>query len=134
MHSGTGRIGWIKMRPMSLWESQDSNGEVSLAELFTSPTQIGAINKMDIEKVAFLTCRGGWPLAVVRKIKPVGDDVQPRLFRVKLHGVEDTMVGLKTITPLTFPYLVGRTEVQSCQVKLNHPYRAIFVSVGSSSL
>ena len=64
MHSGTGRIGWIKMRPMSLWESQDSTGEVSLAELFTSPTQIGAINKMDIEKVAFLTCRGGWPLAV----------------------------------------------------------------------
>ena len=64
VHSGTGRIGWIKMRPMSLWESQDSTGEVSLAELFTSPTQIGAINKMDIEKVAFLTCRGGWPLAV----------------------------------------------------------------------
>ena len=64
MHSGTGRIGWIKMRPMSLWESLDSTGEVSLAELFTSPTQIGAINKMDIEKVAFLTCRGGWPLAV----------------------------------------------------------------------
>ena len=64
VHSGTGRIGWIKMRPMSLWESLDSTGEVSLAELFTSPAQIGAINKMDIEQVAFLTCRGGWPLAV----------------------------------------------------------------------
>ena len=64
VHSGTGRIGWIKMRPMSLWESQESTGEVSLAGLFTTPAQIGAINKMDIEQVAFLTCRGGWPLAV----------------------------------------------------------------------
>jgi len=64
IHSGTGRIGWLKMRPMSLWESQESCGEVSLAELFTTPEQIGAINPMDIEHLAFLTCRGGWPLAV----------------------------------------------------------------------
>ena len=64
VHTGTGRIGWIKMRPMSLWESQESTGEVSLAELFKTPKQIGAINKMDIDQVAFLTCRGGWPLAV----------------------------------------------------------------------
>ena len=64
IHSGTGRIGWLRMRPMSLWESQESSGEVSLAKLFTAPEQIGAINQMDIEQVAFLTCRGGWPLAV----------------------------------------------------------------------
>ena len=64
IHSGTGRIGWLKMRPMSLWESQESTGEVSLAELFKAPAQIGGINEMDIEKIAFLTCRGGWPLAV----------------------------------------------------------------------
>lgn len=64
IHSGTGRIGWLKMRPMSLWESQESTGEVSLAELFNAPAQIGGINEMDIEKIAFLTCRGGWPLAV----------------------------------------------------------------------
>jgi len=64
IHSGTGRIGWIKMRPMSLWESHESTGEVSLAELFTAPNQVAGINRMDIEQVAFLTCRGGWPLAV----------------------------------------------------------------------
>ena len=64
IHSGTGRIGWIKMRPMSLWESHESTGEVSLAELFTAPNQVSGINKMDVEQVAFLTCRGGWPLAV----------------------------------------------------------------------
>ena len=64
MHSGTGRIGWLRMRPMSLWESQESTGEVSLAELFTAPDQVAGVNKMDIEQVAFLACRGGWPLAV----------------------------------------------------------------------
>lgn len=64
VHSGTGRVGWLKMRPMSLWESQESTGEVSLADLFESPDQIGGINRTDIEQLAFLVCRGGWPLAV----------------------------------------------------------------------
>ena len=64
IHSGTGRIGRLRMRPMSLWESQESSGEISLAELFSSPEQIGAVNPMDIEQLAFLTCRGGWPLAL----------------------------------------------------------------------
>ena len=52
-HSGTGRVGWSKMRRMSLWESHESTGEVSLAELFTAPDQVGGINKMDVEQVAF---------------------------------------------------------------------------------
>ena len=64
VHSGTGRIGWIRMRPMSLWESEESTGEVSMAELFAAPEQIGGINQMDIEKLAYVTCRGGWPLAL----------------------------------------------------------------------
>ncbi|MGM9790884.1 MAG: ATP-binding protein [Candidatus Cryptobacteroides sp.] len=64
VHSGTGRIGWLKMRPMSLWESQESTGEVSLGELFASPDQVSGINRIDIEQLAFLVCRGGWPLAV----------------------------------------------------------------------
>lgn len=64
IHSGTGRIGWLKMRPMSLWESGDSTGEVSLSELFTTPDVISGISSIDLEKIAFLSCRGGWPLAV----------------------------------------------------------------------
>ena len=40
VHSGTGRIGWLKMRPMSLWESGDSTGDVSLGDLFTTPENI----------------------------------------------------------------------------------------------
>lgn len=64
IHSGTGRIGWLRMRPMTLWESGDSTGEVSLSELFTSPDTISGISSTDLEKIAFLSCRGGWPLAV----------------------------------------------------------------------
>lgn len=64
VHSGTGRIGWLKMRPMSLWESQESTGEISLGELFAAPDQVGGISKIEMEQLAFLTCRGGWPLAV----------------------------------------------------------------------
>ena len=64
IHSGTGRIGWIRMRPMTLWESEESTGEVSLEELFCAPEQVGGISKMDIDGLAFVTCRGGWPLAL----------------------------------------------------------------------
>lgn len=63
-HSGTGRFAWIKMRPMSLFESGDSSGEISLGELFRQPEKILAENKLDINKLAFLICRGGWPGAV----------------------------------------------------------------------
>lgn len=60
-HSGTGRFAWIKMRPMSLYESGESTGEVSLKELFNQPNQLTATNKLSIDDIAFLICRGGWP-------------------------------------------------------------------------
>ena len=64
IHSGTGRIGWLKMRTMSLWESGESSGDVSLENLFSSPVTISGISTSDLEKIAFITCRGGWPLAL----------------------------------------------------------------------
>ena len=67
VHTGTGRFGWLRMRPMSLWESEDSTGEVSLEELFTTPAIIKGTSDINLEKIAFLTCRGGWPLAVNMK-------------------------------------------------------------------
>ncbi len=63
-HSGTGRFTWLTMRPMSLFESAESTGEVSLAELFKSPAKIGGKNPLTIEKLAFAICRGGWPHAI----------------------------------------------------------------------
>ena len=64
-HTGTGRFAWIKMRPMTLFESGESTGEISLKALFDQPEQILAENKIDdIDKIAFLICRGGWPGAI----------------------------------------------------------------------
>ena len=69
-HSGTGRFTWLMMRPMSLFESGDSTGEVSLNQLFGNPSVIDGMNNLSIEKLAFLICRGGWPHAVGMKEKP----------------------------------------------------------------
>ena len=69
-HSGTGRFTWLMMKPMSLFESGDSTGEVSLNQLFGNPSVIDGMNNLSIEKLAFLICRGGWPHAVGMKEKP----------------------------------------------------------------
>ena len=66
-HSGTARYGWLTMRPMSLWESGESNGSVSLAELFKLQGQIGSTNDLTLEQIAFLVCRGGWPKSISKK-------------------------------------------------------------------
>lgn len=63
-HTGTGRISRMKMRPMSLFESGDSVGTVSLRGLFQSPERIAAKNPLTLKDVAFLICRGGWPKAL----------------------------------------------------------------------
>ena len=60
LHTGTGRFSRLRMRPMSLYESEDSSGEVSLEALFRQE-QIGGINRLDFARLAFLLCRGGWP-------------------------------------------------------------------------
>lgn len=67
-HTGTGRIVRLKMRPMSLWESGESTGTVSLGELFASADLISAEGRpLTMEELAFIICRGGWPKAVERK-------------------------------------------------------------------
>ncbi len=63
-HSGTGRFAWLTMRPMSLFESGESKGAVSLSELFSTPEKIFAQNNLKLSDIAFLICRGGWPMSV----------------------------------------------------------------------
>lgn len=64
-HSGTGRFTWLNMRPMSLYESGESTGEVSLKSLFDGNLNIDGENSLDdIDKLAYLVCRGGWPQAI----------------------------------------------------------------------
>ena len=63
-HTGTGRISRIMMRPMSLFESLESNGTVSLRQLFDGNNDIAAHSELSIEQIAFALCRGGWPASV----------------------------------------------------------------------
>ena len=60
-HSGTGRFSWLTMRNMSLYESKESSGEVSIKELFEGKKDISGTNELDIKRLAYLVCRGGWP-------------------------------------------------------------------------
>jgi predicted AAA+ superfamily ATPase len=73
MHTGTGRITRLLMRPMSLYESNNATGEVSLKDLFKGKS-ISAIDETGLEEIAFLICRGGWP-------KAIGLDEKPALFQ-----------------------------------------------------
>lgn len=64
-HTGTGRISRIRMRPMSLYESGESNGQISLRSLFDGiQDDEGAGSELTIEQIAFVLCRGGWPASI----------------------------------------------------------------------
>lgn len=65
-HSGAGRIATVKMRPMTLFESGDSDGSVSLKDLFDGASKISGTAKIDINKIAYLCSRGGWPESVTK--------------------------------------------------------------------
>jgi predicted AAA+ superfamily ATPase len=73
-HTGTGRISRLEMCPMTLWESAESSGTISLSEMFKNPDNAidGATSKLSIEELLFAACRGGWPSALNAK----GDDAK----------------------------------------------------------
>jgi len=63
-HTGTGRVGWVKMRPMSLYESGESNGSISLGRLFEGEFKPAEGNELNLSDICYLICRGGWPKAI----------------------------------------------------------------------
>lgn len=67
-HTGTGRFAIIDMLPMSLFESGDSSGEVSLGELFQAPEIIRGANQLSLQDIAYLICRGGWPYSIATEL------------------------------------------------------------------
>lgn len=89
-HSGAGRITPIKMRPMSLWESGDSNGKVSLLDLFNGGKEFVTDynDNFNINDVAFLICRGGWPISVLAE-KNIAIDVTKNYYN-GLFSFEDS--------------------------------------------
>jgi len=85
-HTGTGRFAWLTMRTMSLFESGDSTGEVSVKELFDNPgTDVFGTNSQNIDSVAWLICRGGWPQATTVK-KEVALDMAYRYYEAVVNN------------------------------------------------
>jgi len=68
-HTGTGRISTYMMYPMSLFESGESTGEISLKNIFNNKFKENAIPKVELNEVIFAACRGGWPASILKKTK-----------------------------------------------------------------
>lgn len=92
-HSGTGRMSWLKLRTMSLWESGDSSGDVSFGALFKNADSVDGASKIDIDQLAFLTCRGGWPKATLKKSKKAAllqaKEYYEAVYRYDISRVDD---------------------------------------------
>ncbi len=73
MHTGTGRIVKVVMRTMSLFESGDSTGEVSLLDLFNGNSDISGESRLDYESMAEVLVRGGWPESIGKTEKEAKD-------------------------------------------------------------
>lgn len=92
-HSGNGRYGWINMRPMSLWESGESSGTISLSRLFNAENIEPSDNPLNLEELAFLLCRGGWPQATFLNGDIALDqarDYFEALYKIDIHRVDST--------------------------------------------
>ena len=85
-HSGTGRFALLTMRTMSLYESGESTGEVSLNDLFIKPdVDIFGTNNLNIDSIAWLICRGGWPRATTIN-KDVALDMAYRYYEAVVNN------------------------------------------------
>ena len=84
-HSGTGRIARIKMQPMSLYESQESSGDVSLKQLFDDKEYLlgGEVSSMTVNDIIYSACRGGWPAS----LRSDDRTAQLSIAQVYLEGV-----------------------------------------------
>lgn len=94
MHTGTGRFAWITMRPMSLWESEESTGDVSLQALFDGDLAIQGENRHRLEDIAFMLCRGGWPSALGRSTRAalrVASDYYDAVIKTDFVRVDNTL-------------------------------------------
>ena len=85
-HTGTGRISRLKLRTMSLYESGESTGNVSLSSLFEDAEKVEGTSHIDLDELAFLVCRGGWPKATLKK--------NPKAALMQAKQYYKTVVGL----------------------------------------
>lgn len=85
-HTGTGRFSWLKMRPMSLFESEESDGTVSFTELFNGNTDFAVkAPNHELGDIAFMMCRGGWPGALRKKSAHAAQLVATEYYQAVTH-------------------------------------------------
>ncbi|MCF0187466.1 MAG: ATP-binding protein [Bacteroidaceae bacterium] len=95
-HTGTGRFAWLRMRPMSLWESGDSVGKVSFTSLFNGETNIGVQSQNhSINDIAYLLCRGGWPGSIRKKTKEAALIVANEYYKATINTDISKVDGVK---------------------------------------
>ena len=91
-HSGTGRFAWLVMRPMTLYESGESNGTVSIKDdLFTNNSNLAAINSLGLDDIARFMCRGGWPRATMiasEKALKIADEYISAVANIDISRVD----------------------------------------------
>ena len=117
-HTGTGRFAWLTMRPMSLWESGESNGMLSLESLFAGTAQDVAAAAMDVEHMAYLVCRGGWPQTL--KMKDRASLLQARNYVDAVCNSDITRVdGVERNPTLAHQLMRSYARHQGGQVPVN---------------
>ncbi len=118
-HSGTGRFAWLTMRTMSLYESGESSGEVSLNDLFGNPnTDVFGTNNLNIDTIAWLICRGGWPRATTVN-KEVALDMAYRYYEAVVNNDISRVDNVKRDAERTKRILRSIARNQCAQISVN---------------
>ena len=118
-HSGTGRFAWLTMRTMSLYESGESTGEVSLGDLFCKPgVDIFGTNNLNVDSIAWLICRGGWPRATTIN-KEVALDMAYRYYEAVVNNDISRVDNVKRDAERTKRVLRSIARNQCAQISLN---------------
>lgn len=118
-HSGTGRFAWLTMRTMSLYESGESTGEVSLNDLFSKPdVDVFGTNNLNIDAIAWLICRGGWPRATTIN-KEVALDMAYRYYEAVVNNDVSRVDNVKRDVERTKRILRSIARNQCSQIPVN---------------
>lgn len=131
-HSGTGRIARMIMRPMSLWESGESNGRLSLSALFDGRTE-GAYdsNPLDVETIAWLICRGGWPAALTMMKKGALKQSTNYIDAIANNDISD-VDGVVRNSEFTLRLLRSYSRFQGAQAPISSIYADLTANADSS--
>ena len=118
-HTGTGRFAWLTMRTMSLYESGESTGEVSLNDLFIKPdVDVFGTNNLNIDSIAWLICRGGWPRATTIN-KEVALDMAYRYYEAVVNNDVSRVDNVRRDAERTKRVLRSIARNQCAQISVN---------------